>query len=195
VARTTSRDYQNLYTRQGADALPGARVSDNIQQVQIVDELSHLTPQITNRAVSDSNSVAAAGAGNFSALRITPAANTIVAIVELRERAGVSSDFMLCAFFPLAIFFSSAVASTRQLAWGGAGVDPDQRTAPSTTIETGQFTGGSGLAGEPRFLQIGPGEVYDAAPILILPGQVFFLAHLAADTALLYGLTFHEMPA
>ena len=193
MARVTSRDYLNLYSRQGADQLPGARISDDIQQVQIVDDFSHLSRPIPNVHWETFQALAAQGAGTFVAWRITAPPNRIVKINRIENRDAARSGIVAMSIDAGDVFVFIEAAPV--LATGG----PDNIVVPGdgggrlAVVSIGLVDGIQ--TGVVDRLIFGPDQVSEAQPIFVLPGQSLFASCVDANVAWSLQISAEELPA
>ena len=81
--RITTRDYTNMFLRQGVDATPGPRVSNDIQLVQITDDLSDLVLPLPAPSSIVGPTVPVAPAGRFAVFQLLAPATRVCIIPEI----------------------------------------------------------------------------------------------------------------
>ncbi|MEO2005994.1 MAG: hypothetical protein ABGY41_18065 [Candidatus Poribacteria bacterium] len=184
MTRTSRRNYLSLWLRQGAEQQPSARLSDDVQMVQVVDDFSHLSTAITNGSAATTDAAPAAGLFIFAGVRLTAPSDRVLAVTEIQNQELVNPGYLLKSVGTVGPFTVAGVQPAN-LTWGGVAVSGIQEHGSVPVIPNT----------EPSRFAMTAGQVFDTAPILILPGESLFFISLAANAAFQYFMTWQELPA
>lgn len=155
--RTDRTNYDRLFSRSDVDSLPFPSLSNDVQLVQLMRDVSHLAPVVANPAAVVTF-VKPGVAAEYGALEITAPSDKTIAIRHIVDAAGFTW-FWAVDLDPVIFPFNQTAAVIPSATWG------DQPVGAS--LWTGWFTGlPIGV------LQVGNAE-YDALPIYLPPGHKF----------------------
>jgi len=172
-SRTITRSLLNLFRQAEINSQPGPAISDGIQLVQIVEDLSHLViPVVAPSGITTFSEAATAVV--FSRLRLTAPSARAVAIVEIVYTA-VAPGLLATNVGDV---ISSSAAPALEVTWGPANLNIRE---VGTTVAAG-----AGLA----LIQ---NQVVDALPIILAPGDTLDISSIAANTATSAVITWFEI--
>jgi len=181
MSRVSRRNYLNLWARQGAEQQPSARLSDDVQMVQVIDDFSHLSPTLTNASAACSSAAGPLGAGNFSGVRLSAPPNRLLAVTEIQNQEAVNTGQL--TFTDAG--YTQAGGQPANLPWGGV---------PLLAGQTHGFFTSSPIFISETFAML-PGQTFATAPILVAPGSSLWFISNIANVAFAYFITWTELPA
>ena len=179
MTRTISTSLIRQLERQQIDATPFAKVSDDVQLVNIQASSAHLGPMVTNAHIACGVVQAAAGAGTFSGCLITAPASRTLAVYNIRNTITVASpgDIVRMGLDPVAAFTPTVASACME--WGDE--------AAQGVIFSGTFN--AALTGD--VFQYSTGTV-GITPIYIAPGETLGIAHLTANALFVQEVAWEE---
>ena len=178
--RTTIRDYLNLFSRQGADATPGPRLSRDVQLVQVTDDLSHLSPQLPNVATSLAPTLAAPGVGLFNGIGVTAPPGVVVAFQEIANQESTNDSILVVGTGLTHV----VVVALGVMTWGGTA----QVTVNAVTMAVAPTL-------HPNDYILAAGTAFDAQVITLNPGQSLFHMSGTANATFTSAMHLVELPA
>ena len=179
--RTTTRNYTSALVREGADATPGPRLSRDVQLVQVIDDISNLTPQLINPASTITTALSAAGASTYKCWYLSAPPGTLVALQEVTNSEGTNSCWLTLQDTNAFTFVSAS-------AIGGLTFGPTS----AVTVNQAHITINPNLY--VNQILIAAGVTFDAAVVTVNPGQTLALFMASANAGLASAFTFIELP-
>ena len=178
MSRTTSRNYTNAFLRQGAEATPGPKVSQDIQLVQIIDDTTLLSLPLPAPSKIVGASVALAPVGRFAVFQLLAPSNRVLVIPE------IIGDAVQNVTVGIGVGATPAnLVVPPGLSWG---------PAPVGTVRAGDVAPGSHVFPTNSFT-LGLGLVFNAQPIVLQQGELLQVAATGINTAFSMQITWREI--
>lgn len=166
MPRTISTSLIRQLERQEIEATPFAKVSDDVQLVNIQSSSAHLGPMVTNAHSGCSATSLAGGAGTFAGLRLTAPANRTLAVYYLENTNATATALYRVQMPPVGTFTPTGAAPCVE--WGDE--------ASLKTIEVGHNN--VSLLGSYFTLPVGSAGI---VPIYLAPGEVMGVIYTSAN--------------
>jgi len=175
VPRTISTSLIRQLERQQIDATPFAKVSDNVQLVNIQSNSAHLGPMVTNAHAACTAIQLAAGAGTFAGLELRAPANRTIKIYNLENM--LAQDYR-CGLAPVGTF--TGVTAAPCMEWGDEDLESSITSGTRNTTLT------------VRYVIISGNSTSGITPIFVGPGETFSLQQTVANQTFTANIAFEE---
>lgn len=164
MPRTISTSLIRQLERQQIDATPFAKVSDDVQLVNIQSSSAHLGPMVTNGHAACTAIQLAAGAATFSGLELKAPADRTLAVYYIEN--GTAEDYR-CGLDPVGTF--TGVVAAPCMEWG------DEDVLAEITAGTRNTT----LI--VRYVVLGANTNAAFTPVYVAPGETLSVQQTVAN--------------